>query len=214
MRDRARDSPWVAARSRSVAIATRASGLAACILAAAVALPACGHRPHAPPPGRAVDEAAHGIAFELPPGWQRATVSLTPRLTDPREVLTVATFPLRYRRTGCAQFPSSALEDLGPRDALLTVQERGLDPSSTWPDFPPRPAQFGPSLGGPSEASACAPGARFTDHWFAFADGDRHFHVLVAFGPAAPAAVKRQAWGILESLRIDPRVRPDWRSSG
>jgi hypothetical protein len=58
------------------------------------------------------------------------------------------------------------------------------------------------------------PSARFTDHWFAFTDGDRHFHVLVAFGPQAPAAGRREAWAILDSLRIDPRVRPGWRSSG
>jgi hypothetical protein len=46
------------------------------------------------------------------------------------------------------------------------------------------------------------------------ADGGRHFHVLVAFGPKAPATVQRQAWQILDSLKSDPRVRPDWRSSG
>jgi hypothetical protein len=52
---------------------------------------------------------------ELPPGRQRATVSLTPGLVDPREVLSVATFPLRYRPTRCDHVPGSALEDLGPR---------------------------------------------------------------------------------------------------
>jgi hypothetical protein len=158
----------------------------------------------------------HGIAVELPPGWQRATVSLTPNLEDPRAVLSVGTFPLRYRETDCEHVPTSALEDLGPGDAFVTLEERGLDPHSTWPpDFPPRPAHFGPQLGAPNaDASECAPGARFTNHWFGFTDSGRHFHVLVAFGPTASATVQRQAWQILDSLKIDPRVRPDWRSSG
>jgi hypothetical protein len=58
------------------------------------------------------------------------------------------------------------------------------------------------------------PGARFTDHWFGFTDGGRHFHVDVAFGPDAPAEVRAEAWGILDSLTVDPRVRPDWQSTG
>ena len=156
----------------------------------------------------------HGLAGELPPGWQRATVSLTPGLEDPREVLSVGTYPLRYRPTDCAHLPTSALEDLGPRDAFVTLQERGLDPRTGWLDFPPRPARFGPELGGPSEAGECAAGSRFTDYWFGFTDGDRHFHVLVAFGADAPVSVRREAWAILDDLRIDPAVRPNWRSVG
>ena len=184
----------------------------AAFLAGAVAIAGCSG--HAASPPRLTTERARGVTVELPPGWQRASVSLTPDLTDPREVLSVATFPLRYRATRCNHIAGSALEDLGPRDAFVTLLERGLDPGSTWAGFPPRPAHFGPGLGGPSEASACVPSAHFTDHWFGFTDGGRHFHVDVAFGPEAPEAVRRQAWGILDSLRIDPRVRPDWRSSG
>ena len=150
----------------------------------------------------------------LPSGWRAAAESLTPHLTDPREELAVATFPLRYRETACAHMPGSALEDLGQSDAFVTLEERGLDPGSSWVGFPARPARFGPSLGGPSEASACTPTARFTDHWFTFSDAGRHFHVLVAFGPQAPEEVRRQAWTILDSLRVDPGVVPDWSSAG
>jgi hypothetical protein len=110
--------------------------------------------------------------------------------------------------------PGSALEDLGPGDAFVTLEERGLDPGSTWIGFPARPAHFGPELGGPSEAGACTPGTHFTDHWFTFSDAGRHFHVMVAFGPRASTDVQRQAWAILDGLRVDPSVVPDWRSSG
>jgi hypothetical protein len=157
---------------------------------------------------------AHGLTAELPPGWQAASESLTPHLTDPREELAVGTYPLRYRPTQCAHMPGSALEALGPGDAFVTLEERGLGVPEGEPDFPSRPARFGPQLGGASEAGDCAPGARFSDHWFGFSDGGRHFHVLVAFGPQASATVRRQAWAILDGLRVDPGVVPDWRSSG
>jgi ABC-type protease/lipase transport system fused ATPase/permease subunit len=39
---------------------------------------------------------AHGLTAELPAGWQAASESLTPHLTDPREELAVGTYPLRY----------------------------------------------------------------------------------------------------------------------
>jgi hypothetical protein len=158
--------------------------------------------------------ATRGLTVNLAPGWQATRASLTPHLADPREVLSVATFPLRYRPTDCAQVAGSALEDLGPSDAFITLQERGTDPGSSWADFPARPAHFGPQLGGASEASACVPSARFVDHWFGFTDGGRHFHVEVAFGPEASAATRDQAWAVLDSLDVDPSVRPGWRSSG
>jgi hypothetical protein len=151
------------------------------------------------------------VSVELPVGWEAAPSTLTPHLDDPREVLAVGTYPLRYREADCAHVPTSALQDLGPGDAFITLQERGNGASS---GFPPRPARFGPELGGPSEASACAPDARFTDHWFTFSDGGRRFHVEVAFGPAASPTVRAQAWAILDHLRIDPSVTPDWAFAG
>lgn len=187
--------------------------LAASAVACALTVSACAEEAAAPVGPRFVRVDAHGVAAELPPGWVRASGALMPHLLDPREVLSVATFRLQYRPTRCAHVAGSALEDLGARGAFVTLEERGVDPRSDWPDFPPRPARFGPELGGPSEAAACVPNAPFTDHWFRFTDGDRHFHVEVAFGPDAPAAVQRQAWQILDSLQIDPRVRPDWPSS-
>jgi hypothetical protein len=192
--------------------------LAAVALAAALA--GCGQMTgqttaQAPrPAARPTAYHVHGLTAMLPDGWHHASGSLTPALADPREVLAVGTFALRYRRTGCAHVPGSALEDLGAGDAFLTLEERGLEPGSTWPDFPARPAHFGASLGGPSEASACVPAARFSDHWFGFSDAGRHFQALVAFGPAASAATRTQAWEILDALRVDPAVRPDWPSSG
>jgi hypothetical protein len=140
----------------------------------------------------------HGLTAQLPMGWQVAPRPLT-TTSDPRERMSVGTYPLRYRPVGCDHLPSSALLDLGPRDALVTLLERHKA------HFPRRPAHFGPHRGDRSEASECVPRARFTDHWFTFRDNGRNFHVLVAFGPHAPAATRRQAWGILDGLRVARR---------
>ena len=151
-----------------------------------------------------------GLTAELPEGWQATRKILTPRLGDPRQAFLAATFALRYRETECAQIPGSALEDLGPRDALVELQERGTGGGG----FPSRPARFGPGLGTESTSSDCVPRAVFREHWFEFSDAGRNFHVRVAFGPEAPAAVQDEAWSILDSLRIDPSVRPDWENAG
>ncbi len=58
------------------------------------------------------------------------------------------------------------------------------------------------------------PTAHFSDHWFGFTAGERHFHADVAFGTQASANTHAQAWAILDSLRVDPQTRPDWPSSG
>jgi hypothetical protein len=191
--------------------------LAVLLIAAALIAAACGaHEARVSWPAASAAPSrfgAHGVTVELPVGWEPAPAPLT-RTTDPREVLAVGTFPLRYRPTGCTHLPTSALEDLGPRDALVLLSERGLDPASSWSDFPPRPERFGPALGVASEAAACAPEARFADHFFGVTDAGRHFHIEVAFGPGAPAATRAQAWAILDSLQVDPGARPDWPASG
>jgi hypothetical protein len=178
-----------------------------------LALCGCGAAATATSPALPITPLGHGLSVQLPPGWQAADASLTPHLTDPREEMSVGTFPLRYRDADCSQFPSGALEQLGPADAFVTLQERGQDPRSTWPDFPPRPAEFGPQLGGGSEVEQCVPSVSFADHWFGFTDAGRHFNALVVFGADASDQVKAQAWSVLDSLRVDPRVAPDWHAT-
>jgi hypothetical protein len=143
-----------------------------------------------------------GLRFTIPAGWHAARGSLTPHLTNPREVLTVGTGSLPAGGR-CAQFPSAALTAIRPTDALVTVQERLGSPRS----FPARPRRFAlPAVHDTSEAGACAgPGASFTSYWFEFRDGGRGFHVLVAFGLSASPARRREALAVLDSLQITPR---------
>jgi hypothetical protein len=56
----------------------------------------------APPTTRLVRFSDHGLTVALPPQWRPAHERLTPGLSEPREVLVVATFEPRYRRTACA----------------------------------------------------------------------------------------------------------------
>ncbi len=142
-----------------------------------------------------------GIRYTIPAGWHAASTSLTPNLSNPREVLTVGTgaLPVGGR---CAQFPSAALAVLGPTDALVTVQER----LGTFRGFPARPKRFSLRRPDTSEAQQCAGGNRsMHTYWFEFREGGRGFHVLVAIGAAAPKARIDEALAVLDSLRVTPR---------
>ena len=102
------------------------------------------------------------FSVRYPQEWHRAPQSLTPYLTEPDEILTVATIPLaRGPRGRCAHMPTDALSRLGSRDALVSVQERG-----SFQGFPPRPRRFG--FPGPryrSEAGSCVDRPQFVDRF-------------------------------------------------
>ena len=46
-------------------------------------------------------------------------------LSDPRELLSVGTFPLAYRQSACNHMPDGALRSMGAADGFVSVQERG-----------------------------------------------------------------------------------------
>jgi hypothetical protein len=159
--------------------------------------------------------ARWGYTVSFPPPWQRAERSVTPRLTEPREILSLGTFPLRYRPTDCEAFAGSARQDVGPADAFLTIQERGFDPNSEWLDFLPRPKRFAPTHENANIAEPACGDRPDTDlRWFNFTDAGRHFHVLMVSAPDAPPDLRRDAWRILNTLRLDPDYRPSWPASG
>jgi hypothetical protein len=168
-------------------------------------LAGCGARAESPAPAAGwttYRDAVEGYSVRYPAQWQRARTRLTPHLANPREILTLATFPLRPGGDGCAHMPTRALRDLGPRDVLVTVQERAGSSAG----FPGRPAHF--SLSGPpdrTEAQACAGrGARFAAYGLEFAERHRGFHVIVALGSDAPERSRADAVAVLDSLRVRP----------
>jgi hypothetical protein len=177
----------------------------------------CGHAE--PVPGWTTYRSAKwGYTVGFPAGWQRATSSLTPSLTDPREILSLGTFPLRYRPTDCEAFAGSAQQDLGDGDAFVTILERGIPtPRQGYPEgkivgVPPRPERFGADSGRGVEPTDC-PGSRALVQWIDFRDAGRYFYALVAFGRSVPGDLRRDAYRILDSLSFDPKVKPDWPGS-
>jgi hypothetical protein len=161
-----------------------------------------------------VDER-RGVRVSLPPGWNRARQPASPSIGDPVEILLVATFPMTESRGLCR-----SLTSIPPDQALVTLQERGRG-AFGGPSFRPRPASFepDPKLPGTSTWPYCVhgddhPPIPMDDYWFGFGDAGRAFHVFVGVGKDAPEEVRREAFEILDTLRFDPGVKPDWQSAG
>ncbi len=150
-----------------------------------------------------VNDDARGFWVSFPSDWRRARRSLTPHLLDPREILSVGTGPLVPASGGCAHMPVGALSRLGPRDALVSIQE-SRHPSS---GYPARPARFRLGRANLSEAAACLSDPTRLDTWFMpFGDGDRAFYALVALGRPATGARRKLAERVLDSLRFTAKT--------
>lgn len=155
----------------------------------------------------------HGFSLVIPPGWHRAEEPLS-NLTDPLEILAIGTFSPHRIGADCGPV---GLGNFEGDDVLISILERGQDPASEWTDFPPRPDRFAFEPGMTSESADCfseRQGIALRDHWFGFTDAGRHFHVLVVIGDRASFERAREAYRILDSLRFDASVTPDWRSAG
>jgi hypothetical protein len=182
------------------------------VLAAVAMFAGCGGDDDAAPSKRTHHDDRYGYDVTLPEGWQRAPRTLTPALRDPREILAAATFPLPVTKDGCTNMPSTALARM-PRDgALVEIEERGGSPTS---EFVRRPPRFTAAAGTADiEVVDCVPQPpRFRPRWISFRDGGRAFYALVAIGKSAPPSVRREAYGILNSLRFDPSRKATWEGS-
>jgi hypothetical protein len=147
-----------------------------------------------------------GFTVDVPVGWSVSPVPINTWVTDPREILAMATYPLRPGGEGAidAQVPSRALDDLGPNDMFIWVPERdGADAS-----YPRRPASFSP-VAVCSGYADCEQGRALglegiRAWWYYFRDGDHGVYVFVGMGETAyqDQARSREAWEILDSLRF------------
>lgn len=154
-----------------------------------------------------VNVSQYGVDVSVPAGWQVVPASLTPKLGDPREILTATTFAPAPSTRSCTQWPAVTL---GPDDALVTVQERAGGSA-----FAPRPRRFEPVPTSPITArivQACVGAGAVS--WQDFSDGFRNFHALVVVAPRASSRVRAEAYEILDRLRFDQSFVPWWRPSG
>src|SRR4051812_20740523 len=157
-------------------------------------------------------DAQHGLSLTLPPGWHRARRNLTPHLIDPREILSVGSYRLRYkRRSGCGVpgCPLPALDGFGRSDVLISIQERRHVGRPVHAGFARRRRPFALEpmrLHYPPGARwRCARRVLGRTTWTAFTDSGRAFYAFVAVGRAATAATRRDARRVIESLTFDRR---------
>lgn len=145
------------------------------------------------------EDVAHRLSYIVPPGWLRATSSLTPRLVDPVEVMAVGTYDLQPGGRECGHLPENAARNMSSGSALVSLQE------SAPRHFGPRSQPF--ELGPPAEhhqLGDCAERSDLQVHWTGFSEAGRGFYVLVVFGPETPEVVRAEAVAILDSVRIEP----------
>jgi hypothetical protein len=154
---------------------------------------------------RMVEDAGRGYSVVLPEGWYRARRNLTPQLMDPREILSIATYPLRYqRRTRCRipGCPTPALNGFRAPDILLSIQERlRARPAAKAIPIDLNPHELGPG----ARQHSCTRGRVA---WYAFenfAAAGRTFYVFAVVGERAPAKARQQLDRMLDSLRFTPQ---------
>jgi hypothetical protein len=154
--------------------------------------------------GSRITDARYGYSAALPAGWFRARRNLTPKLLEPREILSVATYPLRYRRRarcGIPGCPTPALNGFRATDILMSIQERvHARPATEDVAIDLQRQQAG--LGGTGDCT------RGRVAWYAFessAEAGRNLYVLVVVGTDAPATVRADLRRVLDSLSVSPR---------
>jgi hypothetical protein len=150
-----------------------------------------------------------------PPDWSVSDVPINDWVSSPSEILAIATYPLRAGGEAVVDFqlPSNAVEDLGPNDILIWVNE--TDDAGA---FAERPARLEPSepCGGEDWRRLCPEPTGRTPRlsipgihawWLGFGDAGRGFYAFVGMGEQAHADPARAqlAWDVLDSLRFLPR---------
>ena len=141
-----------------------------------------------------------GFAVRYPADWHRAEERLTPTLADPREVLSLGTYPLRPGGDRCAHMPVRALEDFGPTDVFISIQERKTPGPG---EFQPRGVFKAPmSL---RSGAFCVPDPERADDWLFFSDNGRGFYAIVAMGTEASPETRQELVEVLNSLQFESR---------
>lgn len=150
------------------------------------------------PPGEVREQ---GITVTLPRGWRLARKTLTPNLGDPHEVLSAGTFDLPPNHGAtCAQYPVTATEEMGTRDAFVTIGERSMGqfPKDT------RPNRFVlPDRSSNDEWPQCMTKSKDFFHWVTvFEENGREIYLYVAMGTDASPDIKQQVTDFLNSVVV------------
>lgn len=170
-------------------------------------------RPLVPDDARIVDDRAHALSVALPPGWIRSRESLLPGLALPESsILTIATFPAHAApHRACGDWPDMPQVAIGPRDALLHVEEElDAQPGSQ----PRRPRRLRlqeqlriPRLNEPVSSVfpwRCLNRPGIVGLRTSFRAHGRLLHLTAVAGERTSTRRRRELLGVLASLRFGP----------
>lgn len=170
-------------------------------------------RPLLPPGSRVLGDRTHALRVAVPPGWTRGRESLLPGQALPSgSILTVATFRARAEpRRACGNWPDMPQAEIGPRDALLHVEEElDAQPGSR----PRRPKRLRlqeqlrvPRVNEPVASVfpwRCLNRVGIAGLRTSFRTHGRWLHVTAVAGEHTSRRRRRELLGILESLRFGP----------
>lgn len=156
-------------------------------------------------------DAATGAAGRYPEGWHRAR-ALT-NLAVPREVLALATYPLRDGAKAGECAPDTARADMPPGGTFLWLLEYRplrdeLGNDLLLSRFPPKPSRFDLGRTDLGENISCFLGAGYST---SFRAAGRPFQLLVAFGGRPTDERLAEVVAILNSLQFErlPPPPPD-----
>lgn len=151
-------------------------------------------------------DPARGFEVEYPEGWFLASESVTPYAGVGPDLFAVGTFVLRPDESRCAHMPVGALDDLGPTDAFVAVEER-IGPNSS--DLSePRPATF-QTLDGVDTGTGLFECTDVSERegfgvlrMVSFAESGRSFIVIIAIGREASDDRVAEAGAVLDSFTV------------
>jgi len=153
-----------------------------------------------------IRDVRRGYSLVLPAGWHRARRNLTPQLVEPREILSVATYPLRYHRRARCRIPgcpSPALNGFRATDILLSIQERARGtPTTRNAAIELKPLRT-PLRAGPRSCTR----RRVASYVFGdFSRAGRTLYVFAVVGKRASSGARLDLKRLLRSLRFSPRA--------
>jgi hypothetical protein len=170
--------------------------------------------PRLPAGAKTYADHENGARVTLPSDWHRATDDVAPQLAS-GQVLAVGSFPIRRnRRASCSRAPDQPEVRVGPRDALVFVEE---DTRARADLAPARPRRFrlwkqlNPTDQAPVAGRArifpwdCLNRRGVAGLWTVFGDGDRVFSVTAIVGKAATPETQSTTLAVLNSLRFRNR---------
>ena len=144
-------------------------------------------------------DPSNRFSIVYPDSWDRAADQLSPHVEEPREIFSVASFPLRPRETTCPY--SGALEDIGANGAFVSLSESSGNLTSRY--LLARPGeQFTLGSGYEAEVGDCAD-INVEDRMIPFQDGSRFLFAYVALGHTASTETKNTVLSVLNSLEFE-----------